>query len=80
MKRTLRSGNRGFKVVAYILCIFLAILSLMPFVIMVVNSTRSTTQIQQHAIQQGRARRLQQPVQLLYQRIFQKKRASKRKQ
>ena len=50
MKKTLRSGNRPFKVVAYILCIFLAVLSLMPFVIMVVNSTRSTHEIQQHAI------------------------------
>ena len=50
MKRTLKSGNRGFKLVAYIVCIFLAVLSIMPFVIMIVNSTRSTTQIQQHAI------------------------------
>ena len=50
MKRTLRYGNRPFKVVAYIVCIFLAILSLMPFVIMVVNSTRSTYDIQQHAV------------------------------
>ena len=50
MKRTLKSGNRSFKVVAYIVCIFLTVLSIMPFVIMVVNSTRSTTQIQQHAI------------------------------
>lgn len=38
------------KVIIFILCIFLAILSLMPFVIMIVNSTRSTTQIQQHAV------------------------------
>ena len=50
MKRTLRSGNRPFKVVAYIVCIILTILSLMPFVIMVINSTRSTYEIQQHAV------------------------------
>ena len=50
MKKTLRSGNRPFKIVAYILCIILTILSLMPFVIMIVNSTRSTHEIQQHAI------------------------------
>lgn len=50
MKKTLKSGNRGFKAIAYIVCIFLAILSIMPFVIMIVNSTRSTTQIQQHAV------------------------------
>ena len=50
MKHTLRSGNRPFKIVAYVLCIILSILSLMPFVIMVINSTRSTYEIQQHAI------------------------------
>ena len=50
MKNTLRSGNRAFKVVAYTLCIILTILSLMPFVIMVINSTRSTYEIQQHAV------------------------------
>jgi len=50
MKKTLRSGNRPFKVVAYIICIFLSVMSLMPFVIMVINSTRSTYEIQQHAI------------------------------
>lgn len=38
------------KTIIFILCIVLAILSLMPFVIMIVNSTRSTTQIQQHAV------------------------------
>ena len=50
MRRTLRSGNRAFKIVAYIVCIILSILSLMPFVIMLVNSTRSTYEIQQHAV------------------------------
>ena len=50
MKKTLRSGNRSFKVVAYVVCIILTILSLMPFVIMVINSTRSTYEIQQHAV------------------------------
>lgn len=38
------------KILKYIICILLAILSILPFVIMIVNSTRSTTQIQQHAI------------------------------
>ena len=38
------------KTIIFILCVLLAILSLMPFVIMIVNSTRSTTQIQQHAV------------------------------
>ncbi len=50
MKKTLRSGNRGFKIIAYIVCIILAVMSLMPFVVMLVNSTRSTHEIQQHAL------------------------------
>ena len=37
-------------IVIYVVCIFLTLLSLFPFTIMVVNSTRSTTQIQQHAV------------------------------
>jgi len=39
-----------FKVVAYTFCILLAVLSITPFVIMIVNATRSTAQIQEHAI------------------------------
>ena len=42
--------SKGFLAVVYIVCIFLAILSIMPFLIMIINSTRSTVQIQQHAI------------------------------
>ena len=42
--------SKGFLAMVYIVCIFLAILSIMPFLIMVINSTRSTVQIQQHAI------------------------------
>ncbi len=38
------------KILIFILCVFLAILSVMPFLIMIVNSTRSTTEIQQHAV------------------------------
>lgn len=41
---------RGMKTVIYIVCIFLAILSILPFWIMMVNATRSTVEIQQHAI------------------------------
>ena len=36
--------------VKYIVCILIALLCLMPFVIMVFNATRSTTEIQQHPI------------------------------
>lgn len=38
------------KLLTYMLCIALTLLSIMPFLIMIVNSTRSTTEIQQHAI------------------------------
>ncbi len=34
----------------YVVCIFLGVLSLLPFWIMIVNATRSTVQIQSHAI------------------------------
>ena len=42
--------NRVMKIVIYVVCIFLAILSVLPFWIIIVNATRSTTEIQQHAI------------------------------
>lgn len=42
--------NRIIKIIIYVVCTFLAILSILPFWIMIVNATRSTTQIQQHAI------------------------------
>lgn len=38
------------KTVIYVVCIALAVLSVLPFWIMIVNATRSTTEIQQHAI------------------------------
>lgn len=37
-------------IIMYIVCILLALLSIMPFWIMIVNATRSTTEIQQHAV------------------------------
>lgn len=39
-----------FLVFVYIICIFLAILSIAPFWFMLMNSTRSTYEIQQHAV------------------------------
>ncbi len=38
------------KIFVFILCVILAILSILPFLIMIINSTRSTYQIQQHAV------------------------------
>lgn len=43
-------NNTVMKIVIYIVCIFLALLSIFPFWIMFMNATRSTTEIQQHAI------------------------------
>ncbi|HEZ7986437.1 MAG TPA: carbohydrate ABC transporter permease [Ruminococcus sp.] len=45
-----RKSSKLFVISAYIFCIIMAIISLFPFVIMIINSTRSTSQIQQHAI------------------------------
>ena len=39
-----------YKILVLIACVILAILSLFPFIVMIVNSTRSTFQIQQHAV------------------------------
>lgn len=47
---SLSKQNTVFKIIVLFFCIFLAILSLFPFVIMIINSTRSTYQIQQHAV------------------------------
>ena len=45
-----RKGNIIFKIFIYIVCIFLSILSIFPFWIMIINATRSTIEIQAHAI------------------------------
>ena len=45
-----KSSERVLKICAYTFCIFLTLLSLLPFWIMIINATRSTNQIQQHAI------------------------------
>ena len=43
-------AHHGMKVVIHVVCIILSALSILLFWIMIVNSTRSTTQIQQHAL------------------------------
>ena len=45
-----KKSNPAVKILVYTLCILLAVLSILPFLIMVVNATRSTTEIQQHTI------------------------------
>lgn len=49
MEKVQRSGNIGLKIsrtIIYIVCILLALLSILPFWIMFVNATRSTAEIQ----------------------------------
>lgn len=45
-----RDGNVIVRILIYAVCIFFALLSIWPFLVMVVNATRSTSQIQQHAV------------------------------
>lgn len=45
-----RDGNPVVKAFMYLVCIFFTILCLWPFIIMVVNSTRNTPEIQSHAV------------------------------
>lgn len=45
-----RNGNPVKKAIVYIVCIFFVVLCLWPFIIMLVNSTRNTPQIQSHAV------------------------------
>jgi multiple sugar transport system permease protein len=50
MNKTRKAARKKTSIIIYIACIILAVLSIMPFWIMIVNATRSTIQIQQHAI------------------------------
>lgn len=50
MSKSTVTSRRMMKIIIYIVCIFLAILSIFPFWIMFINATRSTFEIQQSAI------------------------------
>ena len=50
MRHETTIGGRIFKFIIYVVCILLAILSILPFVIMGVNATRSSPEIQESAI------------------------------
>ena len=50
VKHSKSRSDLAFRVVIYIVCSFLAVMSLIPFIIMLVNATRSTAQIQSSAI------------------------------
>ncbi|MBR1432971.1 MULTISPECIES: carbohydrate ABC transporter permease [Ruminococcus] len=45
-----KASSYAFKIFAYAFCILLTVLSLFPFVIMIVNATRNTAEIQSHAV------------------------------
>ena len=45
-----KKSHSGMKILIHVVCIFLAVLSVLPFWIMMVNATRSTTEIQQMAL------------------------------
>ncbi len=49
-KKRRPKNHTGKKTLIHIVCIFLSILSILPFWVMIVNSTRSTPEIQQHAL------------------------------
>ncbi len=49
-RRVKKVNNTGFYILVYTVCIILTALSLLPFIVMIVNSTRNNGQIQQHAI------------------------------
>lgn len=50
MKHVAKGPRRPFKIIIYIVCIFLAVLSILPFWIMFMNATRGTFEIQQSSI------------------------------
>jgi multiple sugar transport system permease protein len=50
MRRKLSTGQITFRAIAYFICILLVLMSVFPFVIMVVNATRSTPEIQQKTL------------------------------
>ena len=50
MSRSQKSSRNLSKTIIYVVCIFLAILSIFPFWIMIMNATRGTFEIQQNSI------------------------------
>jgi multiple sugar transport system permease protein len=50
MRRETSIGQHSYKTIIYVVCIFLTVLSILPFWVMIMNATRSTFEIQQHAL------------------------------
>ena len=50
MKHKNSVWGKVYKVIIYVVCIFLTLLSILPFWIMFMNATRGTYEIQQRAV------------------------------
>jgi multiple sugar transport system permease protein len=50
MKKKVTAGQLAFRIFAYIICILLSVICVFPFIIMIINATRSTPQIQLHTL------------------------------
>lgn len=70
MRKDKNNLQRLYRVLIYIFCIFLAILSIFPFWIMLMNATRSTIEIQQHAVSLIPSTQLIKNLQILLDKSF----------
>ncbi|MBH1939960.1 carbohydrate ABC transporter permease [Mobilitalea sibirica] len=70
MRHETKISGRLLKIIIYIVCIFLAILSIIPFWIMIMNATRSTFEIQQNAISLLPSKFLQSNIDVLLGKSF----------
>ncbi len=70
MRHDTRVSQSVFRIIIYIVCIFLALLSILPFWIMFMNATRGTYEIQQHAVSLLPSRYLMSNLQVLLGKSF----------
>ncbi len=70
MRHDTKVSQSVFRVIIYIVCIFLALLSILPFWIMFMNATRGTYEIQQHAVSLLPSRYLMSNMQVLLGKSF----------
>ncbi len=70
MRHDTRVSQSVFRIIIYIVCISLALLSILPFWIMFMNATRGTYEIQQHAVSLLPSRYLMSNLQVLLGKSF----------
>lgn len=70
MRKDKSNLQRFYRVLIYIFCITLAILSILPFWLMIMNATRGTFEIQQHAISLVPSTHLVKNLQILLDKSF----------